>query len=125
MSIPSYGAIHQRLWRKRGKAAEHPCATCGKPATQWAYDHSDPNEVMGPEWHGLVVAYSLDLDRYRPLCRSCHAKEDETYSARTHCPKNHEYTVENTYITTKGKRVCRTCNNAGARAYRRRKREES
>jgi hypothetical protein len=118
----TYSAVHQRLWKQRGKAALHPCAICGGPATEWAYDHKDPNEVIGPEYHGLIVTYSLDLDHYRPLCRSCHRKEDETYSQRTHCPKNHEYTPENTYITTKGKRVCRTCNNAAARAYQRKKR---
>lgn len=27
----------------------------------------------------------------------------------THCPQNHEYTPENTRITTRGGRVCRTC----------------
>lgn len=29
---------------------------------------------------------------------------------RTHCPQNHEYTEENTYLTNCGKRQCRTCN---------------
>jgi hypothetical protein len=30
-------------------------------------------------------------------------------SVKTHCPRNHEYTKENTYINPKGGRVCRTC----------------
>jgi hypothetical protein len=30
-------------------------------------------------------------------------------SAKTHCPYGHEYTEENTYLTTKGSRVCRIC----------------
>lgn len=28
---------------------------------------------------------------------------------KTHCPRDHEYTPENTYISPKGKRSCRTC----------------
>lgn len=28
---------------------------------------------------------------------------------RTHCPQNHEYTLENTYVTSQGKRQCRAC----------------
>jgi hypothetical protein len=30
-------------------------------------------------------------------------------SSKTHCPKNHEYTVENTYLDPHGWRKCRTC----------------
>lgn len=28
---------------------------------------------------------------------------------KTHCPKGHEYTEENTYVSKKGKRHCRPC----------------
>lgn len=28
---------------------------------------------------------------------------------KTHCPQNHEYTVANTFIDTRGYRVCRKC----------------
>jgi hypothetical protein len=30
-------------------------------------------------------------------------------AARTHCLHGHEYTVENTYVSAKGSRVCRSC----------------
>jgi hypothetical protein len=30
-------------------------------------------------------------------------------SKRTHCPCDHEYTVENTYVNPKGMQVCRAC----------------
>lgn len=30
-------------------------------------------------------------------------------SIKTHCPKGHEYTEENTYISSKNQRICRTC----------------
>jgi hypothetical protein len=31
------------------------------------------------------------------------------YAQRTHCPADHEYTKENTYITKNGTRQCRKC----------------
>jgi WhiB family redox-sensing transcriptional regulator len=37
---------------------------------------------------------------------------------RTHCPKNHEYTPENTYWRTDGTRNCRTCVLNAKQAYR-------
>lgn len=64
----SYSGVHMRLRGDRGPAAAHGCAHgCGRGAAQWAYDHSCPNERQsdcGP--------YSTDLDRYMPLCHSCH-----------------------------------------------------
>ena len=35
-------------------------------------------------------------------------------AAKTHCPKNHEYSEVNTRITSKGGRACRTCEAAKA-----------
>ena len=29
---------------------------------------------------------------------------------KTHCPQGHEYTFENTYVTTANRRICKTCN---------------
>lgn len=37
---------------------------------------------------------------------------------RTHCPQGHEYSTENTYIWTRGNRLCRTCNRERQRARR-------
>ncbi len=31
------------------------------------------------------------------------------WKKKTHCPKGHEYTSENTYTRPNGTRVCRTC----------------
>lgn len=42
----------------------------------------------------------------------------------THCPRNHEYTAENTYYPPRGVRVCRMCKTAENRAYKARKRLE-
>jgi CxxC motif-containing protein len=58
-----------------------------------------------------------------------HAKEhglgcgDQNANAKkTHCPRGHEYTPENTYIGKSGSRFCRACGNLSvAAAYRKRK----
>jgi len=42
-----------------------------------------------------------------------------TYNAnKTHCPKNHEYTEENTYHYPNGRRECRICSRANKRNYK-------
>lgn len=46
------------------------------------------------------------------------------YAKRTHCPKGHEYSDENTYLNGK-KRVCRECAREGSRNHKRRKRAEA
>jgi hypothetical protein len=38
--------------------------------------------------------------------------------AKTHCPQEHEYTEENTYINPGGRRWCRTCMQANGRIQR-------
>lgn len=42
---------------------------------------------------------------------------------RTHCPKGHEYTPENTYVAPSGFRSCRTCYRARKVEMRRRRRD--
>jgi hypothetical protein len=44
--------------------------------------------------------------------------------AKTHCPRDHEYTEENTIINADGKRRCRTCVNARKRLAASAKRKE-
>lgn len=64
--VPTYDGVHARIARARGKASEHTCS-CGAQAKDWAYDHSDPNELTG-----RGGPYSLDIMRYDPMCQSCH-----------------------------------------------------
>lgn len=43
----------------------------------------------------------------------------QAHASKTHCPRNHEYTIKNTYINpTSGGRVCRACGRERTRARR-------
>lgn len=68
-----YLSAHYRVYAARGKASSYPCASCGEPAANWAYDHGDPDERRGGPKN---LPYSPDPGRYRPLCCSCHVKAD-------------------------------------------------
>lgn len=63
--------MHGRVKKIRGKASNFPCAHCGEPANEWAYDHLDPDER--PDAEG---PFSLDPAHYMPLCSSCHRRFD-------------------------------------------------
>jgi hypothetical protein len=67
-----YYGIHDRLTAQRGPAKQHPCRLCAQPATNWAYDHSDPNAKHDER----VGSYSTDLTFYIPLCFPCHWRLD-------------------------------------------------
>jgi site-specific recombinase XerD len=67
---PSRAAVHIRLRKARGKAADFPCVKCGQPAKEWALQNfvgtlPDP---QGP--------YSTNLDDYAPMCWPCHRRWD-------------------------------------------------
>jgi hypothetical protein len=63
----SYGGAHQRLYRARGRANQHPCK-CGKQAQQWAVMRATHKAEEGP--------YSPDPTDYQPMCVSCHKRMD-------------------------------------------------
>ena len=121
----TYAAVHLRLKREQGPAANHACA-CGAPAEQWAYDHNDPDEVFGDTGAGKwQVWYSVDLNHYLPLCRACHTTLDAPDRSKV-CRNGHTRTPENTRIKTNGTRVCRICVRASRSAgYFRRKAERN
>lgn len=74
----SYGAIHRRLRDERGPARQFACVCCGRGASHWCWDHTDPNKRMSPR--GLWC--SLDITRYTPMCRKCHAYFDAAHRLR-------------------------------------------
>lgn len=69
----SYDAAHYRVEQARGKASKYTCAGCAvKRATDWAFDHRDSD----PAYSLKGLPYSLSIDHYVPLCRTCHLRFD-------------------------------------------------
>lgn len=68
----TYVSAHFRVRRTKGPASGYTCVQCGGKASEWAYDHQDPNEQIekgkGP--------YSTKIDHYRPMCGRCHTRMD-------------------------------------------------
>jgi hypothetical protein len=59
------------------------------------------------------------IRHWRPVNNSDHNRTFARKSTKpkpTHCPKDHEYTPENTISNARGSQVCRTCKNEKARA---------
>jgi len=77
----TYVGAHRRVTLNRGLASLYECP-CGKPAEQWAHNHSQ-NEHTRSEvktnFSGNRVAmdYSLNMWDYIALCRGCHSKFDK------------------------------------------------
>lgn len=69
----SYASAHNKVKRLHGPARIHECEKCGEPALDWAYDHGDPNEL----YDSRGCPYSLNPERYMPLCRQCHCIFDQ------------------------------------------------
>jgi hypothetical protein len=67
-----YGTAHDRVRRARGSARNQTCQRCTNPARHWAYDHSDPNERQTHDG----IPFSVDPNRYIPLCVPCHKRMD-------------------------------------------------
>jgi len=88
----TYMGAHKRLENYRGLAALYECP-CGKPAEQWAHNHSDnenTRQELKKNYQGNLVLmdYSLSIWDYMALCRSCHTKLD-----RFNQPLLHDYEV--------------------------------
>jgi hypothetical protein len=69
-----YGGLHARVRIAFGRANDNKCVWCGSQAAQWAYDHTCPNEKQSD-----IGPYSVDLAKYQPMCRPCHATMDGVY----------------------------------------------
>ncbi|AYD82237.1 hypothetical protein SEA_WAMBURGRXPRESS_58 [Mycobacterium phage Wamburgrxpress] len=69
---------HDRIARLWGPASAHPCVDCAKPAKDWAYDGTDPDQLLGKPASKVTSGswYSIFPEFYMPLCRSCHVKRD-------------------------------------------------
>lgn len=69
--VPTFAAIHKRIWRIRGSAKNYPCVDCSGVAAEWSYQGGCPNEMIGKVRNSLVP-YSENLDLYVPRCVRCH-----------------------------------------------------
>ena len=83
----TYDAVHKSLRLKRGSASTYPCANCGEPAREWAFDNSEPRELDPLTNH----YFSADLNRYTPLCNPCHVVLDHGWKRCPHGPDTPRY----------------------------------
>jgi hypothetical protein len=79
-----YSVAHDQVKRTRGRASEHSCADCGRPASDWSYNHDDPDEFI--EWVEMYkrgnfrpAQYSSDPAHYSPRCKRCHTAFDRRW----------------------------------------------
>lgn len=80
----SYSAVHQRVHKIFGKAAEHQCVDCGGLAAEWSYNHGCPQERT--EWatrsdgRSHLFPYSPYIEMYSPRCKACHTEFDRGHA---------------------------------------------
>lgn len=96
------------------------------PRYQWHVSRADDVErVMAALWPFLGevkrAQYTARMDEWRTdVARRAPLHP----SQRTHCPRDHEYTPENTLLN-RGSRQCKQCNRDRAREYQRRRRSQT
>lgn len=103
----TYIGVHRRLRAVRGPASAYECPACGQPASEWAYDHTDPEVRVDDRG----CRYSVDLARYLPLCSSCHRQYDteHAYTLGGVCPRGHDRATYTTVVGKDHRRRCRRC----------------
>ena len=69
--VPGASWAHQLVEKQWGRAVTHQCINCERQARDWAYDGTDPSEILEGKW-----LYSRWPEFYMPMCRSCHKKLD-------------------------------------------------
>jgi hypothetical protein len=68
----SYESAHKRIRKTWGPATLYECMKCVASAHHWAYDGTDPTQLLGDkgQW------YSRYPEFYMPMCRRCHGAKD-------------------------------------------------
>lgn len=61
-NLTGYSALHKRLTRQRGRAADHECVRCPARAAEWAQVHLTDGEDIWAD--------------YVPMCIYCHRQYD-------------------------------------------------
>lgn len=90
-------ALQKKLGRQL-ESGEHACHTCDNPPCV-----NEDHLYAGSQADNMRD--SVDRKRHKN-------------ATLTHCRKNHEFTDDNTYVDSDGKRHCRTCNREAQAAIR-------
>lgn len=72
-----YSGAHRRMRTARGDASLYRCVDCDGEASDWSYDHSDPDELFEVQ-RGRPLAYSIKFEHYVPRCKKCHGAFDRS-----------------------------------------------
>ena len=136
--------VQERLLRERRKREAvvylgGKCLDCGTADERLlVFDHvrgekvSNVTTILGKAWEKLEA----ELQKCDLVCANCHLirtkeripKAEDTFvgrvERRTHCPKGHPRTEENTY-TCKNKRWCLICKRIRNREYARERRSKT
>lgn len=87
---------------------------------RWTGAHRYAYQITrGPIPTGLVIDHlcrnglCVNPDHLEPVTQRVNTLRGVGFAARnavkTHCPQGHEYTPENTYLSRRNQRTCRTC----------------
>lgn len=93
----------------------------GVSAHRWAYEHVGAGTLIkGLELDHLCrVRACVNPDHVEQVTHAENMRRSVGLALRTHCNKGHEFTPENTYVTSAGIRYCLICKRStGARASR-------
>lgn len=69
---PTHASAHGRCYSAWGSASQHGCVKCGGPAQDWAYDGTDPAQLIERTGQKAGQIYSAWPEFYMPMCRLCH-----------------------------------------------------
>ena len=125
--------IYEKLLEEQGGVcATQGCDGVGNPWLHVDHDHAT-NLVRGLLCHSCNMALGNARDSVeilqglidyllRPLPEIDYPPRPLFNGVKTHCPQGHEYTEENTRVSKRGQRSCRTCHRIAVREAGRRKR---